>query len=169
MRFRELVQTGPPTVLVLTEDWRAVVKLQGELADAHPDTTFVHVRGKKMRTVAGFFDELAAALQFPVWFGANWDALLDVVRDRGWLAGTVLGVYDAHELLADASERDVRNCADLLERFNRYGRAAGELPPVEPDDTDGFHVLAQLPAGDADSFCERWRALGLTVSSLDPA
>lgn len=167
MSFRELVRSGPPTALVLTGDWRDVVNLQIGLEKAHPDTTFIHLRGTKMRTAEGFFDEIAAALQFPVWFGANWDALIDVVRDRGWLAGMVLGVYDAHELLIEANERDRRNCADVLELFNHYGRDHAPAD-VADDDDDGFHLLAQVPPGEAERFIERWRADGLTVAVFAP-
>ena len=71
MSLDELVRSGPPTAVIVGGDRSAVGALRRALDDAHPDTIFVHVRGTKMRTAAGFFDELAAALQFPIWFGAN--------------------------------------------------------------------------------------------------
>ena len=165
MDLRPLLRSGPPTALVLTGDWRAVVDLQGRLHQAHPDTTFVHLRGGKMRTAAGFFDELAAALQFPSWFGENWDALTDIARFRGWFAGIVLGVYDAHDLLVDASDTDRRTAAAVLEQCNRYGK---DEPPadVAADDEDGFHLLLQVSAGDADGVVARWQAAGLSIAVL---
>lgn len=63
------------------------------------------LRGSRMRTVGGVFDEFAAAFQFPYWFGANKDAFDECLRDldegvgpaRGYLAV----VRDSAELLAD--------------------------------------------------------------------
>ena len=166
MSLDELVRSGPPTAIIVGGDRSAVGVLRRALADAHPDTIFVHVRGTKMRTVAGFFDELAAALQFPIWFGANWDALVDVARDRGWLAGHVLAVYDVHELLVDADDRDRRACAEVLELLGRLGRDPATTPADQ--DEDGFHLLGQLPAADAEPFITRWRAVGLTIAPLEP-
>jgi hypothetical protein len=39
------------------------------------------IRGRKSRTSAAFFDEAAAALQFPEYFGENWSAFEDCLRD----------------------------------------------------------------------------------------
>ena len=85
-----LVQIGPPTAVIITGEWRAVVTLQIEMEESHKDTNFVHLRGTRMQTAEGFLSELAAVLQFPVWFGENWDALEDILRDRAAFAGTVI-------------------------------------------------------------------------------
>ena len=39
------------------------------------------VRGRRCPTKAALLDELADVLQFPGWFGHNWDALVDCLRD----------------------------------------------------------------------------------------
>lgn len=66
------------------------------------------LRGTKMRTVAGVFDEFAAALQFPYYFGANKDAFDDCLRDLddclGSAEGYVVVIRDADQLLADAPQ-----------------------------------------------------------------
>lgn len=43
------------------------------------------VRGRKMRTVHGLFDEMAAALQFPYYFEENWAAFDECLADMDWL------------------------------------------------------------------------------------
>ena len=166
MSLDQLVKSGPPTAIVVGGVAADVVALQHALDRAHPDTTFVHVRGAKMRTAAGFFDELAAALQFPARFGANWNALVDVARDRAWLAGHVLAVYDGHELLIEAGDRDRHDCAEVLEQLGRGGRDPASTPADSADDDHGFHLLAQLPADEADRFIARWRTAGLTIAPL---
>jgi RNAse (barnase) inhibitor barstar len=67
------------------------------------------LRGRKMRTVAGVFDEMAAALQFPPYFGENWDALDECLTDLEWLPAEayVLVLLDAVHLL-DRESPDVR-------------------------------------------------------------
>lgn len=69
------------------------------------------LRGKKMRTVAGVFDEFAAALQFPYYFGENKDAfdecLRDLVEFLGEAQGFVLLIREGSELLAeDVAEQE---------------------------------------------------------------
>jgi hypothetical protein len=67
------------------------------------------VRGRKMRTVSGLFDEAAAALQFPYYFGENWSAFDECLADMTWLpmnAGIVLTVVHPGEVLADAAHSD---------------------------------------------------------------
>jgi len=59
------------------------------------------------------FDRFAAALAFPEWFGANWDALQDCLSDLSWREGRgQLLVIDGFEALQAASPDD---CGVLLE------------------------------------------------------
>src|SRR5262245_37794893 len=73
------------------------------------------VRGRKAGTAAAFFDEAAAALQFPDYFGENWDAFHDCVDDLAWLHAdaVVLGLLDADRLLA-AAEEPAKHLAKVL-------------------------------------------------------
>ncbi len=54
--------------------------------------------GHECRTRAAFFEQAARVLDFPAYFGHNWDALLDSLRDTGAVA---LTVSRGEELLAD--------------------------------------------------------------------
>ena len=168
MNTQALLRSGPPTALVTTSGWRDIVTLQIDLESAHPNTGWLHLRGTRMRTVSGFFDELAAAFQLPVWFGCNWDALVDSARDRAWLAGTIVAIYDAHLLLADATDLDRTNLAEVLTRCNRNGK---EVDPtdVPADDEDGFHLVCQVPADEQPAFLARWQAATLTLADLELA
>ncbi len=52
-----------------------------------PGTYAAYLRGKRCRTKAGFFREISAAMQFPAYFGDNWDALEECLRDLNeWLS-----------------------------------------------------------------------------------
>ncbi|MEV0620171.1 barstar family protein [Nonomuraea sp. NPDC050404] len=46
--------------------------------------------GRACRTRAAFFEEVARALRLPDYFGRNWDALTDSLRDVGAAAVVVL-------------------------------------------------------------------------------
>lgn len=56
------------------------------------------VDGRASRTRAAFFKEVARALAFPAYFGHNWDALVDCLRDTGPVE---VIVANAEQLLAD--------------------------------------------------------------------
>lgn len=68
-----------------------------------PQTIVRMVRGKKMNSPAALFNEFAAALQFPCYFGDNWNAFDECIADLEWLAGDayVIAIVDAGAVLRD--------------------------------------------------------------------
>ena len=44
-----------------------------------------YIRGKRCQTDEAFFNEISASFQFPCYFGENWNALNDCLRDLDWL------------------------------------------------------------------------------------
>lgn len=76
----------------------ATWKISGQL----PKTYQVKIlQGNRMRTEAGLFQEFAAALQFPYYFGSNWDALDECLSDLEWLPadGYLLFLSEAQRVL----------------------------------------------------------------------
>jgi hypothetical protein len=68
-----------------------------------PTTAVRFLRGHKMRTLDGLFDEMSAACQFPWYFGNNYAALAECLGDLDWLNASriVLMISRFSELLAD--------------------------------------------------------------------
>jgi hypothetical protein len=129
-----------PFVATESEAFDRVAKLQ------HAQGTRVvcrTIRGRKARTTASLFDEFAAALQFPCYFGENWDAFDECLTDLEWLSaeGYVLLITNSiHLLEADPLDHLVR-FFHLLEKAGReWSKPVGELSPRS---ARGFHVLLQ--------------------------
>jgi RNAse (barnase) inhibitor barstar len=82
---------------------------------AHREWDVLRVRGTKSSDEARFFDELAAALQFPYYFGENWDAVWDCITDLNWLRGlSYLVIFDSAEYLLSESDRGFQVLLDEL-------------------------------------------------------
>ena len=127
------------------------------------------VRGRKMRTSEEVFDEFAAALQFPIYFGENWNAFIECIcePEDGTLApgnGYVVVVTEPDEVMAD-NEYDFKLVALAL------SRAAEELgTPIERGawwdrPAVPFHVVL---AGDDQSLelaSRRWANAGFVLAS----
>jgi hypothetical protein len=112
-----LQSTKPPWTSLL-------VVTGGQRADSlvHPPAEFALrlIQGTKCQTTAGLFTECARALNFPDYFGHNWDALEECLIDLEWLPakGYVLLVTDAGCVLPDDEEE--------YETFLEILRDAGE-------------------------------------------
>jgi len=78
------------------------------------------IKGPKCQTIAGLLTECARALDFPDYFGHNWDALEECLADLEWLPakGYVLLITDAGGVLPDDDEE--------YETFLEILRDAGE-------------------------------------------
>ena len=73
------------------------------------------IKGAKCQTTAGLLTEFARALDFPDYFGHNWDALEECLADLEWLPakGYFLLIADAAQVLRDDEEYEtfLRSCA----------------------------------------------------------
>lgn len=68
------------------------------------------VRAKNMSSAKALFSEFAAALQFPCYFGNNWNAFDECIADLEWLPAegyVVLIVDGASVLQTDSADREV--------------------------------------------------------------
>lgn len=76
--------------------WLTVTATATTTAPAPPESAMLD--GHDCRTRAAFFSQVARVLDFPSYFGHNWDALLDSLRDAG---AVDLTVSRGEEFLAD--------------------------------------------------------------------
>jgi hypothetical protein len=123
-----------------------------------------------MRTLDGLFDEIAAALQFPYYFGENWDAFeecLSEIDDVSQASGLVIVMSEPEQVLDAASESDLRVLVEIIRR-------AAEIyaQPIERGEwwdraAIPFHVvLVSLPP-QAALTRERWTAATAEITELD--
>ena len=74
-----------------------------------------------------FLRAVAAALKFPDWFGGNWDALADCLRDLSWLpaAGWLL-VFERSKHFASGHRHEFDLAMEVLGEASEYWRARGK-------------------------------------------
>jgi hypothetical protein len=124
------------------------------------------LRGSKAETVSRLFDEVAAALQFPYYFGENWDALDECLGDLEWLPGDayILFFTEAHRLLDRDAPEKFKLLLDVLEnavcKWSSADNLSSELP------SRPFHVVFQCSAEHAEVFLTRIKSHGRSVDRL---
>ncbi|MCA1006346.1 barstar family protein [Rhodococcus hoagii] len=140
--------TFPPGLSLLVADPRRTAGIEEDLRGARPVR---HVRARRMPTVAALFDEFAAALQFPYYFGRNKDAFDECFGEIADTvgAGPVVLVLDADTLLNEQPTE-----------LSWFAEATGH--------TDASIVLQARP-GHADTVSHRFAAVGVHLPrSADP-
>ena len=111
------------------------------LVKAPPGFVLRVVQGKKCGTVSGLLDEFARAMEFPDYFGHNWDAMEECLADLEWLPakGYIVVIADAHAVLPkDEDEEDYETLLEILsdagEAWSK-GQAGGGARAI------AFHAL----------------------------
>lgn len=121
------------------------------------------VRGCKMRTLSGLFDEFAAALQFPLYFGENQDAFNECIAELETLPageGYVVTITDPDQVLADAGSEALGWLARSLESAAEEWSQPVELGEWWDRPAVPFHVVL---AGEHDAIelaARRWSGVG---------
>ena len=79
------------------------------------------VRGKRSHGSSELFGEWAAALEFPYYFGHNWDAFDECINDLDWLGAEPLVVLVSRvdEVLADEPARFAGTFLQILKSAER--------------------------------------------------
>lgn len=167
MGFERLLQfAGPHLHLMVTTPDEAtnfgwsLARLKGQPGVAR------FLRGDKMRSAPELFDEFAAALQFPYYFGENWNALLECLTDLEWLpdGACVLFIMNAPNLLAGDPEEVLTVFFDLLEVAAEAWATADDGALDRP--RRPFHAVFQCAEADEVSFLTRVQAAGFTLDRL---
>jgi hypothetical protein len=98
------------------------------------------IKGAKCQTTAGLLTECARALDFPDYFGHNWDALEECLADLEWLPakGYVLLITDAGCVLPD-DEAEYETFLEILrDAGEAWGSGQAGMGARRPTP---FHVL----------------------------
>jgi hypothetical protein len=144
----------------LSDAWDALRRLERAAAGRVAGRV---IRGPKARTTPALFDETAAALQFPPYFGENWDALHDCLTDLEWLAadGYVLLFTDAPRLLEAAPPLESERLVLVLQgAAGSWNAPEGGRPPRP------FHAVFHAAPGQAAALRTRWQAAGAELNVL---
>lgn len=106
-------------------DSRASVEFLQSEADAAGWRLF-HLDGARVRDKKTFLDKAARAMEFPAYFGHNWDAFEECVNDLSWApaSGYIL-VFQAPERLIKNARADweivVEIFSTAIENWNEQG------------------------------------------------
>jgi RNAse (barnase) inhibitor barstar len=109
------------------------------LVQAEPAQVVRVLRGSKMTTDADLFDEVGAALQFPDYFGENWNALEDCLSDLEWMPA------DCYLIVVTEVDTMLTEVPDLLEHllvtFSRVAQGWAQTANRPLPDPRPFHVV----------------------------
>ncbi len=159
-----LFDMAVPGLLTSALPSHAIGRLVDRLQRSRPASVVRAIRGRKSHTVTAFDDEIAAAMQFPLWYGQNSNAFRDCISDLMWLPGDayLVIVADADHLLADA-RADVY--ADYLGFFVEARDAWRSLPEWKVDAVSRpFQVLLDCHPDDIVAFEARLTAADVTFT-----
>lgn len=98
-----------------------------QAAPAEPAVAVRIVRGLNCPTKVDLFHEWAAALQFPSYFGKNWDAFEECLADRSWIQG------DTHVVVQTSTNRllsEDKKERTMLLRILKGVAEESERPPL---------------------------------------
>jgi RNAse (barnase) inhibitor barstar len=114
------------------------------------------IQGRACGTRDAMLDELARALDFPEYFGSNWDALEDCLTDLAWLSSNkfVFVVTNTDALLRDERAM-VTNLGDILKEAAAFWQ--------DHDPPAAFHVLFHCEPEHADDVRELLEESGIAL------
>ena len=143
----QLFNPDGPAVSVLAETPFEVATRLMNWTPAHSEWDVLRVRGHKSVDEAHFFDEIAAALQFPYYFGENWSAVWDCITDLNWLRGSsFLIVFDSSEYLLSQSDRGFQLLLEVLVKaHHRWHRETADFGPLGRQPISFQSVFACAP------------------------
>ena len=156
MSYEQFFVLGKPCFYIAQMDDSAFQTLQYQLTDRYKTWIIKRIRGQKSTAVPDFFNESAAALQFPYYFGEHWNAFNECITDLDWLEGDayLLMISHASDLLRDADDEDFRILLQSLTQANEDWLTPNAYLPRERQPTP-FHVLFQCSSQDISPFTQR--------------
>jgi hypothetical protein len=125
------------------------------------------IRGWKIITIDDLFDEFAAALQFPGYFGENWPAFDECMNDLDWLPAQayLLFIPEVNNMLCD-DQHSFRVCMEVLRDTTKEWVEGRTYNPSFPTPPTPFHVVFNCPEDKQESVLKRFKEAG--IPSIEP-
>src|SRR5687767_9260567 len=132
-----------------------------------PDCAIRRVRGRKSSGLQEFMNEAGAALQFPYYFGENWDAFVECIQELSGIRETrVLVVIEGADAALVSSERDFRLLLESLSEASEFWR--GQTVDTQAGTRSfSFHTLLACSPGAMAVLEARVKTTGVPFSILE--
>lgn len=103
----------------------AVVDIEKEVEQR--GFAFFYLEGGGIFSKEQFLDQIARAMDFPDYFGGNWDALEDCLTDLSWreAPGYVI-LYDHFDVFAEQVPDQFETALEILDASVEFWRAQGK-------------------------------------------
>lgn len=145
------------------------VNVLGELTRSPPAALALRtVDGRKCGHERGIMRQFARALECSAYFGHNWDALEDCLRDLEWFSRTAYAIVLANsDALLPRSDRGFQTFARILATAAEDWRSPStDTVSVRPQP---FHVIWHVTPGSGARVMDRCRAAGVRIEWLSQA
>lgn len=107
-------------LLPLIEFKEGISKAVEQIA-ALPGTKVFRLDGKKINSKETFLNQAVEAMQFPSYFGYNWDAFDECITDLTWCpAQRYVILYDHADIFAQADTIQYQIALDILNSAKEY-------------------------------------------------
>ncbi len=103
----------------------AVIEIETEVTQC--DYAFFYLEGESIHSKEQFLEQIARAMDFPGYFGGNWDALEDCLTDLSWreAPGYVI-LYDHFDVFAEQVPDQFETALEILDASVEFWRAQGK-------------------------------------------
>ncbi|WP_375496797.1 barstar family protein [uncultured Nostoc sp.] len=109
---------------VSSTDVKQGIREAVEQIAAEPGTKVFYLDGKKINSKETFFSKAPEAMQFPTYFGANWDAFYECITDLTWCpAERYVILYDHADIFAQAEPTQYQITLEILNSAKKYWEA----------------------------------------------
>jgi RNAse (barnase) inhibitor barstar len=88
------------------------------------------IHGREIDGRTDMFEQFATAHKFPDWFGGNWDAFVDCLRDLSWLPGDGVAVLWQHYAMFAAALPELAERVDEILDDVIVQRTEIDVPPL---------------------------------------
>jgi hypothetical protein len=126
------------------------------------------IRGAKLATLQGIFDEFGAALQFPWYFGENVSAFDECLSDLSWIESqAIVLVMTESDLMKNLEPSEFRWFVGALidaKRAHEDATSRGQWERDEP--AKQFIVVLQTEVSTVGQTARLWERCGATVRQL---
>lgn len=121
------------------------------------DVVVRFLRGNKMQKSDGLDDEFAAAMQFPWYYGGNWPAFDECLKDLSWMRaeGYLLFIYHSERILTDEDPQQFSILVRILQEVGEEWSERAEGSEVWSHPPTPFHVVLHTNAGEKRNLFSR--------------